>query len=156
MTNNNFIHYLRNSSYNLNNRREQVNIISDDLSVSILENFKINHLIGLLIIIMLLVIIFIGYLIEQKRFIFSNIIPNFNLFKLIKYKYENIEVLPQYYNKKAKQWTSVSSLSMPLDLPYCPTLDRTEKGHNNHLFRVSIPYRRYSSINITENEITEH
>lgn len=153
------IHYLRNSSYNLNNTREQVNIQLDDLSPSILENFNINYLIGLfvglIIIIMILsIIILIAYLIEQKEISFNNIIPNFNIFKLIKCK--NTDILPQYYNKKVEYLPNVSCQLMPLDLSCCSTLDRAEKGQNNLLLRVSIPYRRYTSINNTQNKITEH
>ncbi len=152
MTNNTFIHYLRSVSYNSNNTTTQIDTVLNDSSPSILENLEINYIIGLCIIIMIFsTIVSIVYLLEQKGFSFNNIIDN--LYNLNKIRTDT-QVLPQYY-KKAKQCTFMSSLPIPTVLPSCPTLDGVEKGQNNLMLRVSIPYRRYPSNNISD-ETEEH
>ena len=153
-TNNTLSAHFWSLRFNRNLTTAQLNMAFGD-STPILEDFTPYHLLGLFVFIALCSAgVFIAYLLEQKGLT----IPTLTPITWIKNKYTNYnktEVLPLYRSKKAKESPYITPLPMPQILPHCPNLEGAERGQNNIMFRVSVPYRRFQSSDNLPAE-TEH
>jgi hypothetical protein len=143
-TNNTLKSNFWNLRFNQNLTGSHLNVAFGDSSTPILESFTTYHLLSLFAFITLSSLaIFIVYLIQQKEMLTPNQITTWIKNKYI--NYNKTEVLPLYRPKKAKESPFVSSMPMPQILPKCPNLEGAERGQNNIMFRVSVPYRRFQS-----------
>jgi hypothetical protein len=146
--------YLRSNTYQPNMTTEQLNILLGDPSSPILENLtqkEIYNIISFMLVFMLVCSLgyYIVHYLDKKDITLKNYLPTLTpITNWIKNKYvtnNNTQVLPLYRPKKAKESPFVGSMPTPPILPHCPNLEGAERGQNNIMFRVSVPYRRFQS-----------
>jgi hypothetical protein len=162
MTNNSLVVYLRSTAYHPNITADNLSTLLTEPTSSIFDNLTQKEIYNIVSFVLAFMLVsYVGYSLVNylnKKGINSDHILTLSTITWIKNKYlqnNKTEVLPLYRPKKAKESPFVTPMPMPQILPQCPNLEGAERGQNNIMFRVSVPYRRFQSSDNLPAE-TEH